>query len=328
VIVCGAGGHDATMTGPPDLSFVAIGYNEGAHVRACLESVRAARLPGMRCEVFYVDGGSHDNSLEEARRVDGVRVLGGDRRRRAAENRNLGARIAQGKYIQFVDGDMLLDPGWPAIAMAFLDLHPGVAAVSGTLDEINPSYVYRVLQLDWNPAEGEAAICGGAAMFRRDVLELAGGFPEDVRGGEEPLLCWRIRNTTAHKVWYLAKPMAKHDLGYRGVGDYWRRCVANGRAYIEVASRCWNTNEPLWRADVVRNFAWAAAYLALAAALVLAPGWIKALLVTGILLLLTRLTIKTRRKGHPLRIAFGYAVHCYIAKVPLAWGQLTKLLSP
>ena len=317
------------MTGAPspDLSFVVIGYNEGKHIRGCLESARAARLPGARYEVLYVDGGSQDNSIEEARGVDGVRILGGDKRRRAAENRNLGARHALGKYIQFIDGDMYLDPEWPALAMAFLDLHPDVAAVCGTLEEANTSYAFRVLQLDWNPREGEVETCGGAAMYRREIFEQAGGFPEDVSTGEEPLLCWRIRNQTAHKIRYLAKRMAKHDLGYRGLWDYWKRCTTNGRAYIEIASRCWNTNDPFWKKNVIRNFAWAGAYVLLIAALIIAPLWLRIGLIGLIGLILLRLTINTWRKGHSLPIAIGYAVHCYAAKIPLAWGQLKWLLS-
>jgi len=317
-----------TSTTAPDISFVVIGYNEGPHIRACLESVRAARLPGVHTEVFYVDGGSRDNSIEEARRVDGARVLGGEKRRRAAENRNLGAQHARGRYIQFVDGDMLLDPDWPALAMAFLDLHPDVGAVAGALEETNPSYVYRVLQLDWNPREGEVNCFGGAAMYRRDVFERAGGFPEDVSTGEEPLLCWRIRNVAAHQVWYLARRMAQHDLGYRGPGDYWKRCTTNGRAYIEIASRCWTSADPLWRTNVVRNFAWAAVYVAVVVAVFAAPLWPKLALLALVGLALARVTIKTWRSGHPLSIAAGYAIHCYAAKVPLAWGQLKWLLSP
>lgn len=315
-----------TDTHTPDLSFVVIGYNEGKHIRACLESVRAISLPGAPFEIIYVDGGSWDNSLDQARRVNGVRILGGDKRRRAAENRNLGAEHARGRYIQFIDGDMVLDPEWPAVAMAFLDLHPDVAAVSGMLEEVNTSFIFRVLQLDWNPAEGETDICGGAAMYRRDVFERAGRFPEEVSTGEEPLLCWRIRNLTAHKIWYLARRMAKHDLGYRGLKDYWKRCVTNGLAYIEIASRCWNTPDPLWKSNVIRNFAWLATYAALLVAMLIAPTWFRLALIAVMVIVFVRLTIKIWRRGHPLPIACGYAVHCYLAKVPLAWGQLKWLL--
>ena len=314
-------------TTAPDISFVIIGYNEGKHIRSCLESVRAINLPGARYEIIYVDGGSRDNSVEQARSVDGVRVLGGDRRRRAAENRNHGAEHALGRYIQFIDGDMHLDPEWPAIAMAFLDLHPEVGVVFGMLEETNPSFIFRVLQIDWNPLEGEADTCGGAAMHRREVFEAAGRFPEDVSTGEEPLLCWRVRSNTAHKIWYLHKRMAQHDLGYTSFRDYWKRCTTNGRAYIEIASRCWKTSDPFWKPNVIRNFTWAAIYIAAIITFILAPLFLKLALIALVALILIRLTIKTWRKGNPFTIAAGYALHCYFAKIPLAWGQLKWLLS-
>lgn len=309
-----------------DISFVVIGYNEGRHIRACLESVRACTLPSDRFEVLYVDGGSTDDSAAQARSVPGVTVLGGDERRRAAQNRNLGARHARGRYIQFLDGDMVLEPDWPAAGLSFLDAHTDVAVVSGALAEMQSSLVYRVLELDWNPAEGEADTCGGAAIYRRDAFAHAGGFPEDVTTGEEPLLCWRIRNQVGQKVWYLDRPMARHDLGYRGLRDYWRRCVTNGRAYIEIASRCWNSPDPFWSRNVIRNFAWAAVYLALILALVFGPAVVKAGILVLAVAVIGRLAIKTRLKGHPWSVAVGYAVHCYFAKIPLAWGQLRWLL--
>ena len=316
-----------TASSHPDLSFVVIGYNEGKHIRACLESVHAINLPDMTYELIYVDGGSRDNSMDEARKVDKVRIYGGDRQRRAAENRNLGAKQALGRYIQFIDGDMLMDREWPARAMAFLEQHPEVTAVAGMLEEANTSFVFRVLQIDWNPVEGEVDACGGAAMYRREIFEKAGGFPEDVGYGEEPLLCWRIRNECGGKIWYLDARMAKHDLGFNGLRDYWKRCNNNGRAYIEIASRCWNSTDPLWKPNVIRNFTWAGVYLAVVLVLVLSPWWLAIGLIGLIGLILLRLTWKTWRRGHPLSIAAGYAFHCYAAKIPLAWGQLKWLIT-
>lgn len=312
---------------PIDISFVVIGYNEGSHIRACLESVRNVELPGATFEIIYVDGGSQDNSIEEARKVDGVRVLGGDKRRRAAENRNLGASHALGRLIQFIDGDMQLDPEWPAVAMAFLELNPEVAVVSGKLEEASTAYLFRVVQLDWNPREGAVDGCGGAAMYRREVFERAGRFPEDVAYGEEPLLCWRIRNREKRLVWYLDKRMALHDLGFRTPRDYWRQYVRNGRSYIEIASRCYTSEDPLWLKNVVRNFAWVALYAAVLAGFIAGSNTLRLALMALIVAVLARMTIKTLIKGQPLPIALGYAVHCYAAKIPLAWGQLRWLVS-
>ncbi len=309
-----------------DVSFVLIGYNEGPNIEPCVTSVRRAELPDRAMEVIYVDGGSTDESRAIAARAGADRVLGGDTRRRAAENRNAGAHVSRGRFIQFVDGDMQLEPDWPAAAMAFLELHPDVAAVYGKLRETHPGYLFQVVQLDWNSGEGPAPSCGGAAMWRRDVFEQSGGFPEDVRYGEEPLLCWRVRNDAGRQIYSLDRWMAQHDLGFRGFRDYLRQYVRNGASYAEIAARCIRTNEPMWLREVISNYVWAAAVLLALILLVFAATPVRAgigLLALGIWL---RKTIQTRRKGHSWEIAMGYAVHTYLSKLPLAFGQLQWLL--
>ncbi|MFA6244985.1 MAG: glycosyltransferase, partial [Candidatus Hydrogenedentales bacterium] len=248
---------DATEQPSPDISFIVIGYNEARNLAACLESVRRCYLPRTSYELIYVDGGSTDGSVGIADGVGVDLVLGGERRRRAAENRNLGAKSARGRYLQFVDGDMALDSDWPAAAVGFLDLHPEVAVAYGNLKETDARLLFRVMQLDWNPQEGPVATCGGAAMFRREAFEAAGGFPEDVRYGEEPLLCWRIRNEQKRQVYHLNRPMALHDIGFRRIEDYWRQYVRHGETYAEIAARCAGTDDPMWVRERTANFGWA-----------------------------------------------------------------------
>ena len=72
-----------------DLSFVVIGLNEEKHLEGCLNSVGMAELLGISHEVIYVDGGSEDRSIDIARSQQPDLILGGDCRRRAAENRNI-----------------------------------------------------------------------------------------------------------------------------------------------------------------------------------------------------------------------------------------------
>ena len=90
--------------GTIDLSFVVIGYNEAGTLKACLDSVRNADLDGLSWELIYVDGGSIDTSMDIAREAGVDRLLGGETRRRAAENRNLGLEAATGDWCSFWTG--------------------------------------------------------------------------------------------------------------------------------------------------------------------------------------------------------------------------------
>ena len=50
----------------------------------------------------------------------------------AARARNAGlALVAEADFIQFVDGDCVLDPGWIPVSTAFLEAHPDVAVACG-----------------------------------------------------------------------------------------------------------------------------------------------------------------------------------------------------
>lgn len=328
---------DATEPTPPssgtpdrtahvDLSIVVIGFNESDSIGACLESARNSTLPeNLVREVIYVDGGSRDNSCDIARAIPGVRVLGGDRPRRAAENRNLGFQCARGRFIQFVDGDMVLDSAWMATALDYLNENANVGVVYGRLREVNPGRLYQAMQHDWAPVTGEVAYCGGAAMHRREVLEKVGGFPEDVRYGEEPYMCWRIRREQGVKIVQLDAPMALHDLGHRSLRDYWRQNVRNGTAFVEIATRCFHSDDKLWSREVLSIVGWDAAILIWAIALGAGPSPVKIAALALLALVLARKAVQARRAGMTWDVCAVYALHTYAAKVPLGWGLLKWL---
>jgi len=307
-------------TGPPEVSFVVIGYNEGKHLGVCLESVQLCALSDDHFELIYVDGGSTDDSMNIALAGGADEVLGGDKRRRAAENRNLGLAKARGKFVQFLDGDMQLAPGWPRVALKLLAEHPEVACVSGVLQERRNNVFYEAMQIDWETPEGYALYCGGAAMWRRDVLQQLGGFPEDVRYGEEPYLCWRMRNETPHKIYHLVEHMADHDLAFSGFLDYVKRTVRVGESYAEIAERCRNTGDPFWSAEESSSLRWGMLLVFLFLVMALGPDlfqWVAMLSVAGVL---GRKAWQIRQTGREWEVAILYAIHTYFAKLAIAYG--------
>lgn len=308
----------------PDLSFIVIGLNEAAHLPACFASIHVAHLDGLSWEIIYADGGSTDESVEIARAA-GARIVGGPGRRRAAVNRNRGAEAAQGAFLQFLDGDMVLDVHWPQAAIAFLRGQPECAAVCGTIRETRSDVFHRAMQLDWEQPEGEVPFCGGAALFRADAFRAAGGFPEDVAYGEEPLLCWRLRNEHGLRIHHLHRDMVRHDLAFRGFYDYWRRCVRVGEAYGEISALLRDTEDPLWTREVRAALLWAAVILVLLIAPLLLPAALAPFPPLLLLGVLVRKTVHAWRKGQPLRVAVLYALHLYLAKLPTAWGILRAM---
>lgn len=308
-----------------DLSFVVIGFNESATLPACFRSIQEAELEGLAVEIIYVDGGSTDTSIEIARSWKVDACLGGEKRRRAAENRNLGLRHARGEFVQFLDGDMQLEPGWIQAGLALLRQRPGTAVVWGYIREANPGPYYRAMQLDWEFVEGPTRYCGGAALFRRGPLASLGGFPEDVAYGEEPYLCWRIRNELDKEVYHLHEPMVQHDLAYGGLRDYARRTVRCGETYAEIAARCLHTKERLWLREVVTSLGWASILVIAILAAIAGAGAIQLAAAAFLAAVLGRKFLQYATRGRGMYISLVYALHTYATKLLVAYGILRWL---
>mgnify|MGYP005841872839 CR=1 FL=1 len=310
------------------LSVIVIGYNEGANLPACFASIRGMRpVPGYDVEVIYVDGGSEDDSIDIARQAGLDQVLGGEKRRRAAENRNLGLQAARGEYIQFLDGDMTLAPDWCAAAAAFLDANSGVAAVCGNIRELRDSVFFRAMEIDWGIREGVIRHCGGAALWRADILRRLGGFPEQVQYGEEPYLCWRVRNELELSIVQLNRPMVTHDLGHTSFRDYWRRCVRAGKTYAEIAALLKDTSDPLWLRETRQHLAWCLGFCLAVVWIFLIPVYAGAALFVILSLLVIRKSVAILRQGHTLISAFVYSLHTYFAKIPMSVGIICWMMT-
>lgn len=227
------------MADPSVIDAVAIGRNEGQRLIACLDSLLAA---GFR-QIAYVDSGSNDGSLEAAR-ARGVTVVELDLSRpfTAARARNAGiAALPQGDeaadYIQFIDGDCVLDPDWLPKAAGLLDDNPGIAVACGRRREIAPeaSVYNRLIDAEWNTPLGQAKSCGGDALMRVSALAGAGGYNPGLIAGEEPELCVRLRQA-GWQIWRMDAEMTRHDAAIHRFGQWWRRSRRAGHAYAEGAA--------------------------------------------------------------------------------------------
>ena len=241
-----------------DVGCVIIGRNEGDRLRACLAS-----LVGQTAAVVYVDSGSTDGSVALARGL-GVTVVELDMAIpfTAARGRNEGFRALQGRlpslrYIQFVDGDCEVLPGWLDAARDFLESHPEVAVACGRRRERYPEHsIYnRLCDMEWDTPLGEAKACGGDAMIRTAALVEVGGYRSDLIAGEEPELCVRLR-LAGWKVWRIDHDMTLHDAGMTRFGQWWKRSVRSGHAFAEGAYLHGASAERHWVRESLRAWLW------------------------------------------------------------------------
>ena len=215
------------------ISAVIIGKDEGERLIKCLDAAM-----GHFDEIIYVDSGSKDHSVAEAKKRD-VQVVELDMSRpfTAARARNAGMEALQKKatFIQFLDGDCILDKQWIKAAVALLDQRTDVAAVNGILAELKPdASIYNLIcDIEWSNTPGEIEAIAGVSLFRADAITKVGGFDPDVHAGEEGELCLRLKEL-GWKFWNIDVPMAQHDAAIYKFGTWWKRCVRHGQAiYLE-----------------------------------------------------------------------------------------------
>ncbi|MEM6487844.1 MAG: glycosyltransferase family 2 protein [Pseudomonadota bacterium] len=240
---------------------VVIGRNEGARLAACLAS-----LQGQCAPVVYVDSGSTDGSVALARAA-GAAVVELDLATpfTAARARNAGVAALTdagpsdaglsdagltdaglsdagpsdaGAYVQFVDGDCTVEPGWVATARAFLDANADAAVACGRRRETAPeaSVFNRLCDLEWNTPVGEARACGGDALVRLSAFRAIGGFDGGLIAGEEPEMCLRLRRA-GWRIHRLDAPMTRHDAAIASRAQWRKRCERAGWAAAEGAWR-------------------------------------------------------------------------------------------
>jgi cellulose synthase/poly-beta-1,6-N-acetylglucosamine synthase-like glycosyltransferase len=217
------------------LAVVVIGRNEGKRLVACLDA-----LIGQVDRIIYVDSGSTDGSQQAARdREAEVVSLDMVKPFTAARARNAGLdRLRDGgdppTYVQFLDGDCVLQLGWIPTARAFLDANPKVAVVCGRRRERFPHLsIYNCLiDAEWDTPVGRARSCGGDALMRVAALADVGGYNPNLIAGEEPELCVRLR-AAGWEVWRLDAEMTLHDAALSRFGQWWQRTRRGGYAFAE-----------------------------------------------------------------------------------------------
>lgn len=320
----------------PEIDVVVIGLNGARFLRDCLQHVLASGYPAERMHVFYSDTGSKDDSVAVASGFDGVEVIALQPEHPSPGlGRNAGWRAGRSEFVQFVDCDTYLEPGWMRSAAAELSEREDLAAVSGRLRERFPeASVYNwIADREWNAPAGEVEAFGGNVMVRRSALEQTDGFDASLPAGEEPDLSLRMR-LSGWKLAMLDEPMGTHDIATQRFGQYWKRCRRSGYAFANVVWKHRGVKQGLWRRELMRiivrgGLAPLSSGAALLSACVFHP-LLALLALPGVLLLflpyLFRIGYIMRHLNVDRRYARKYALHCSLVVLPGFAGVVRFLM--
>ena len=165
--------------------------NGSKNILNTLESVMAQNFPHELLEVIVVDDGSEDETYSMVRifalKMDmQVKVLH-YRWQGIGKSRNIIAKEAEGKYIAWVDSDMILPENFIQTQYEFMENNPEVGVAKAAYGLIPEANLVASLENMSFVAENSRYECGtGGSIYRTQALLQAGNFDERLRfAGED-----------------------------------------------------------------------------------------------------------------------------------------------
>ncbi len=187
------------------LSVIVPCYNEAKSIDLFLTSLMNSAMRQRSIEVILVDDGSDDETAgyidKWSKRWDIIRFLRIKRNSGPSVARNLGASIASGRWLAFLDTDSVVEESWCGIALELLERTQGENIIGGKIhnlfDTMAPLQraLARIVKHKPRFAPHGEIVDLPCANLLVPALEFKrlGGFDEELRRGEDTNLIYRAR---------------------------------------------------------------------------------------------------------------------------------------
>ncbi|MGM0589762.1 MAG: glycosyltransferase family 2 protein [Bacteroidota bacterium] len=243
------------------VSIIIIGKNEGDKLRKCIKSVEKVlntHKNNIKIEAIYVDSKSTDGSVDVARNSRNIRVYQNTGETNAAIARNIGARVAKGNILFFVDGDMEIESN-------FLD------HVLTSKNELKYNFVtghikdyiydYKGNNLDIKGRTYDKIIpanieniksCGGVFIISRALWESIGGMRTKYKRGQDLDFSMRLNEEGYTMIRYPELIVKHHTIEYKNIKRMWINLGQGYFLYPAMLLRDHFTNINMWK-DFLRS---------------------------------------------------------------------------
>lgn len=194
-------------------SIIIPALNEAENLTRNLPLVRQQMAPSD--ELIVIDNGSCDDTAAIARKFDARVVHEPVRGRSRARNR--GIQIAGGELLVFLDADCRPSLNWLSHLLAPFG-GPKIGCVAGEIQLIydanelgaylnSKGHLSQTVNFkhQFLPYAGS-----GNVAFRREVLNLIGGFDEALYSGHDADICWRMQLETDYHIVLATKAAVDH----------------------------------------------------------------------------------------------------------------------
>ncbi len=213
----------------PKVAVVILNYNGRHHLERCFDSLAALDYPRERLDVFLVDNGSEDGSVEDMRsRWPWVRLILNPRNYGFAAACNQGAANRRdASIVAFLNNDMRVDPAWLRELVSPIVRGEAAATTSKMLswdgsriDSAGGGMNFHGIGIQYGYGDAPGAdhevarrtlfACGGAMAIDARVFDALGGFDRDYFAYYEDVdLGWRTW-LAGHEVRYVPTSVCWH----------------------------------------------------------------------------------------------------------------------
>jgi glycosyltransferase involved in cell wall biosynthesis len=189
------------VTDTRPLASVVVAVHRDQRMRRLLDSLARQTLPAHNCEVIVVENGSADlTDIKDSRANVRYAYL---QAANSAAARNVGLRLARGRFLLMTDADCVARPDWAEKLTSALAVgaENGLAAVGGSIIKHQPTtwaqrhaitIVNGQQQLSYLPALHLPYVAGANAGYVTARLREAGGFDEDLKSGNDVDVCYKL----------------------------------------------------------------------------------------------------------------------------------------
>lgn len=183
--------------------------------------------------------------------------------------------------------------------------------------------------VEWDTPVGDATACGGDALYKASIFSEVEGFNDTFIAGEEPELCFRIRQK-GYRICRLNEEMTLHDADMTKFSQWWKRSKRSGYAFfLNTYTHGSETDERFKRKEIKSILFWAGAfYLCLLASLALRS--LVPVSIYGVIVLLQawRMSQSLARvkNSHGAAATYKYALMVMLGKIPQLHGVMSGLM--
>jgi glycosyltransferase involved in cell wall biosynthesis len=200
--------------------------NSGNYLEKCIVSLKNQTYNNI--EVFIIDDGSSDSTLEIAQRYE-CKILRNIARGRT-EAKNRGINEAKGSFYFFVDSDMELSSEVISECLNLTISDPNVGGIVIPERSIGDSFWVKVR--DFERSFYSETLIESARFFPADLVKRVGGFEEGIIFFEESTLPYKIQELgfNIHK---RAKSVILHHEENFSLGSWLRKKALYGKTLRE-----------------------------------------------------------------------------------------------